>query len=186
VSDRPKAPLTTTTSIWPAAAVLGIAVVMLVIFMVINLVADQGVATTTTTVPTVVGGLQSEPSGTLLSNCKQPGNPPSNIDDAFLLPVTTRANGPFNLPNAGAGDFDCLRSFITQASPAELLGYYSTQLEARGWALFSTGSSKGSPQDLFQKAGADTFYWVVGITVNSTKSGSTNWTFRIYQVSETI
>lgn len=185
MSDRPKAPLTTTTSIWPAAAVLGIAVVMLVVFMLINLVSDQSV-TTTTTLPVVVGGLQSQPTGALLANCRQPGTPPSNIVSAFVVPANTRANGAFHLPNDGAGDFDCYRSFITKATPGQLLGYYASQLGARGWNLFSQGSSTGSPQDLFQKAGSDTFYWILGVTVNSTKDGETNWTFRIYQNSETI
>lgn len=185
MSNGPQAPLTTTTSIWPAAAVLGIAVAMLAVFMLINLVTNQTV-TTTTTLPVVVGGLQSEPSGALLGNCHQPGTPPSNIVGAFLLPENTRANGAFHLPNGGAGDFDCYRSFITKAKPSQLLSFYASQLGARGWNLFSQGSSNGSPQDLFQKAGSDTFYWIVGVTVDSTKEGETFWTYRIYQNSETI
>jgi hypothetical protein len=66
------------------------------------------------------------------------------------------------------------------------LSFYKTQLEARGWSLFSSGASNGSPQYLFQKAGSDTFYWVIGITVDSSTSTSTSWTFRIYQNSEAI
>ena len=58
VSDEPRPPLTTTTSIWPAAGVLIFAVVVLAVFMVINLISDQGVSTTPTTLPVVVGGLQ--------------------------------------------------------------------------------------------------------------------------------
>lgn len=185
MSEQPKAPLTTTTSIWPAAAVLGIAVVMLVVFMAINLISGQTV-TTTTTLPVVVGGLSSEPNTQLLRDCREPGNPPTNITGAFLLPATTRANGAFHLPNAGAGDYDCYRSFVTSASPAAILSFYASELEPRGWSLFSEGSSKGTPQSLFQKAGSDTFYWDVGITVNRTEGATTEWTFRIYQVSETI
>jgi hypothetical protein len=67
-----------------------------------------------------------------------------------------------------------------------LLGYYSAQLKARGWNLFSQGASNGSPQDLFQKAGSDTFYWVIGVTVTSSSATSTHWTYQIYQNSETI
>lgn len=185
MSDQPQPPLTTTTSIWPAAAILGIAVVMLGVFMVINLASNQTV-TTTTTIPVVVGGLQSEPSRTLLANCQQPGTPPANIVGALLLPRGTSASGPFKMPNAGAGDFDCYRPFTTAARPGALLGFYASQLGARGWKLFSQGSSTGSPQDLFQKAGTDTFYWVVGITVTSSNAGSTNWTYRIYQNSAAI
>jgi len=74
MSDRPKPPLTTTTSIWPAAAVLILGVVMLAVFLLINAVSDQGVATPTT-IPVVVGGLSTK-NISLLTGCVQPGNPP--------------------------------------------------------------------------------------------------------------
>ncbi|HEY5103987.1 MAG TPA: hypothetical protein VII65_02985, partial [Acidimicrobiales bacterium] len=60
------------------------------------------------------------------------------------------------------------------------------QLEARGWNLFSKGSSTGKPQSLFQKAGNDGFYWVVGVTVTTSTKNNVAWTFRIYQNSQTI
>jgi hypothetical protein len=185
--EKPKAPLTTTTSILPAAAVLGLAVLMLVIFMVINLVTDQGVATTTT-IPVVVGGLSVDTSSTLMANCLSPGTPPANIASGVIVPVGTRATGAFAMPNSGAGDFDCYRPLLTNTSASTLLGFYKTQLEARGWSLFSSGASNGSPQYLFQKAGSDTFYWVIGVTVDTGSSSptSTAWTFRVYQNSEAI
>jgi hypothetical protein len=186
VSDSPKPPLTTTTSIWPAAAVLILAVVVLFSFLLINIVSDQGVTTTTTTVPSVVGGLNTETSRVILQNCQQPDNPPANIADAFVVPVTTESTGPAQLPNEGAGDFDCFRPLITQASSPALLNYYTTQLEARGWNLFSRGASNGSPQVLFQKAGSDGFYWIVGITVTASSTSSTKWTYTIYQNSGSV
>jgi hypothetical protein len=186
VSEKSRPPLTTTTSIWPAAAVLILAVLTLLIFMAINLISDQGVTTTTTTVPIVVGGLTTDRSSVVLSGCHQPDNPPTNIVGAFLVPTHTRANGPAVTPNSGAGDFDCYRHLVTTASAAELLGYYSAHLQARGWNLFSRGTSNGSPQLLFQKAGSDGFYWIVGISVNATHGSTARWTYRIYQNSETI
>jgi hypothetical protein len=102
--------------------------------------------------------------------------------------MTTRSRGPFQLPNSGAGDFDCYRPLSTTTSASALLGFYKAQLEARGWTLFSSGAKNGAPQYLFQKAGSDTFYWIIGVTVDSSASSatSTNWTFRIYQNSEAI
>ncbi len=184
MSERPKPPLTTTTSIWPAAAVLILGVVMLGVFLLINSVSDQSV-TTTTTIPIVVGGLSSE-SSSLLSGCKQPDNPPANIESAMVLPEATRAIGSFVLPNDGAGDYDCYRDFATRAPADKVLGYYSAELVARGWSLFSQGAPNGDPEDLFQKAGSDTFYWVIGITVTSRDANSCDWTYRIYQNSETL
>ncbi|MGD1013998.1 MAG: hypothetical protein ABR963_06375 [Acidimicrobiales bacterium] len=184
MSDRPKPPLTTTTSIWPAAAVLILGVVMLAVFLLINAVSDQGV-TTPTTIPVIVGGL-STASTNLLAGCRQPGNPPSNVAPALIVPESTSAAGPVSLPNQGAGDFDCTRSFVSAVKPGQLLGYYRAQLKARGWNLFSQGASNGSPEDLFQKAGSDTFYWVIGVTVTASSATSTHWTYQIYQNSETI
>jgi hypothetical protein len=186
VSDASKPPLTTTTSIWPAASIFILAVVVLGSFMIINLVSDQGVVTTTTTVPNIVGGMATESSNTVLQSCQQPDNPPANIANALLVPQTTQPTGSTQLPNEGAGDFDCFRPLITQASPAALLKYYATQLEARGWNLFSKNASNGAPQSLFQKAGSDGFYWVVGITVHSSTKSSAHWTYTIYQNSGTV
>ncbi len=184
---KPQPPLTTTTSILPAAAVLGIAVLMLAVFMVINFVTDQGVSTTTT-IPVVVGGLNVNHESTLLSNCVSPGTPPSNIVTGVMVPVRTNSRGPFQMPNSGAGDFDCFRPLVSSVSASTLLSFYKTQLEARGWSLFSSGASNGSPQYLFQKAGTDTFYWIIGVTVDvaASTATSTAWTFRIYQNSEAI
>ena len=184
MSDR-RPPLTTTTSLWPAAMVIGIAVVMLAVFLAIDVIANPSVAPTTT-LPVVVGGLAPAPSSAVLAGCAQPGTPPANIRGALLVPVGTTATGPVLHPNSGAGDYDCLRSLVTTARSSDLLGFYSAHLQTQGCSLFSRGSASGEPQLLFQKAGSDTFYWVVGITVTGTPHGVSTWTFRIYQNSSAI
>jgi hypothetical protein len=186
VSDEPRAPLTTTTSIWPATGVLIFAVVVLVVFLLINLVTDQGVTSTPTTVPVVVGGLRTASTSSVLDYCKSASEIPSNINDVFLVPAGSRNESGGNIPNAGAGDFDCYQPLVTDTNAASLLNFYKSQLEARGWGLFSKGSSSGTPQSLFQKAGNDGFYWVVGITVTKSSNNLVHWTFRIYQNSETV
>ena len=186
MSDQPKAPLTTTTSIWPAAGVLLLAVAMLLVFMVINLASDQTVTKTKTTIPVVVGGLNIAPSSSALDYCKNQSEIPTNIDDAFLVPVGTTSLAGGNTPNAGAGDFDCYQPLTSTTNSGSLLAFYSSELQARGWDVFSHGASNGSPQTLFQKAGNDGFYWVVGVTVTKASDHSVDWTFRIYQNSETI
>ncbi len=104
----------------------------------------------------------------------------------MILPVTTSASGAVELPNEGAGDFDCYRSFVTNAPSSEVLGFYKSELQARGWSLYSQSASNGAPEDLFQKAGNDTFYWEVGITITARYASRTAWKFTIYQESETI
>jgi hypothetical protein len=186
VSDDPRPPLTTTTSIWPAAGVLIFAVVVLVVFMLINLISDQGVTKTKTTLPVVVGGLSIAHSSAVLDYCTSASEIPTNINDAFIVPVGTTSQSGGNIPNAGAGDFDCSQPLTTPTNSATLLKFYKTQLEVRGWNLFSQGASNGSPQSLFQKAGNDGFYWVAGITVTKSSHNLVHWTFRIYQNSETV
>ena len=186
MSDPVKPPLTTTTSILPAMTVVIVAVVTLVIFLAINLIANPTVRKTTTTIPIVVGSLSTQKDSPILASCQEAGNPPADIASALLVPVSTQATAATLHPNGGAGDYDCLRTLVTHASSGELLGYYSAQLEARGWSLFSHGSSNGSPQLLFQKAGSDTFYWIVGITVSAHSGATSYWTFRIYQNSSAI
>lgn len=189
MNDAPKPPLTTTTSLWPAAAVLGIAVVMLVVFMIINLAANQGVTKeTTTTVPYVVGGLQRDATpNAALNSCRQSTDVPANIFDAFVFPVGTSPRGAASTPNAGAGDYDCYEPMVTtKATSASLISFFNAQLAVRGWSLFSQGASNGEAQSLFQKAGTDGFYWVVGVTVTSSNASNVEWTYRIYQNSQTI
>jgi hypothetical protein len=186
MSDAPKAPLTTTTSIWPAAAVLILAVVMLAVFMLVNFASDQGVNSPKTTVPVVVGGLNIAKTSSVLNYCKSQSEIPANIDDAFIVPVGTATTSSGTTPNAGAGDFDCYQPLTSPTNSASLLAFFSSELEARGWNVFSHGASNGAPQTLFQKAGSDGFYWVVGVTVTKSAHHSIAWTFRIYQNSETI
>lgn len=186
MSEEPRAPLTTTTSIWPAAAVLLLAFAMLVVFLVINFASNQTVTKTKTTIPVVVGGLNIATASAALDYCKKQSEIPSNIKGAFIVPARTRSTSGGVTPNAGAGDFDCYQPLTSPASSGSLLAFYASQLEARGWDVFSHGASNGSPQTLFQKAGNDGFYWVIGVTVTKSNDHRIDWTFRIYQNSETI
>ena len=185
VNDDLKPPLTTTTSILPAAIIIGIAVVTLATFMIVNLVANPTV-TTSTTQPVIVGGLATAASNAPVAGCHQAGSPPGNILGALIVPVHTTSAGPVVHANGGAGDYDCLAYLTTTTSAGSLLGFYQTHLEAQGWSLFSSGGATGTPQLLFQKAGTDTFYWVVGITVTNSAGGALRWTYRIYQNSSTF
>jgi hypothetical protein len=192
VSDAPnppKPPLTTTTSLWPAAAVLGIAAVTLISFLIINLISDQGVTKgTTTTIPVVVGGLQRDAHpGAALQYCLQSEEVPSNIDDAFVVPTHTVPRSGANTPDLGAGDFDCKQPMATSnATATSLINFFNAQLGAGGWSLYSKGAPNGDPQSLYQKAGTDGFYWEVGVTITKSSATSVDWTFQIYQNSETV
>ena len=165
--------------------VVGIAVATLAIFMVINIIANPRVTPTTQPVA-IVGGLALDPTNAVLDACAQAGSPPSNIAGSLVVPIDTTATSAPVHANGGAGDYDCLRHLSSRAGAGAILGFYRTRLEAQGWSLFSSGSSHAVAQLLFQKAGSDTFYWVVGVTINANVKDHTLWTFRIYQNSSMI
>ncbi len=180
-------PLSTTTSLWPAAVVLITGVVMLVSFTLLNTLANQGVSkVTVTTNVYVVGGLATDFSNHVASSCAHNQNPPTNIADALILPINTKTLAGPTFANQGAGDYDCSLRFATHHSPSDLLAFYKNNLSRLGWNLFSQGSSSGKPQSLFQKAGSDGFYWIFGVTINSTSKSGSNWTLRVYQNSGQI
>ncbi|HEV2428097.1 MAG TPA: hypothetical protein VGS61_07750 [Acidimicrobiales bacterium] len=185
MTDEVRPPLTTTTSIMPAMVVLIIAVVTLGAFLVINLITGSTVKPSTGSTPIIVGGLATAP-GDLLAGCRQPDNPPGNIASALRVPATTAVTSPATVSNAGAGDFTCAAGLRTDATAGRILGYYKAQLEVLGWALFSSAPSHGHSQLLFQKAGSDTFYWVLGVTVERASASSTRWTLTVYQNSSSI
>jgi len=192
VSDHPstpKPPVTTTTSLWPALSILGIAVLMLGTFMIVDLITNKGVvAKETTTIPVIVGGLQADTTpGAKLQYCLQTEEVPSNIANAFVVPVNTTTRPGENTPDLGAGEFSCEQPLTTTGTNSSaIISFFNEQLQARGWSLFSHGASNGDPQSLFQKAGSDGFYWEVGVTVTKSTSTGVDWTFQIYQNSETV
>jgi len=188
VPPAPRPPLTTTTSLWPAGLILGLAVVMLGVFMLVDFATNKGVVTVPTTIPTVVGGLPLDAKpGAALQYCLQSEEVPRNIDSAFIVPEETVPRPGANTPDLGAGEYDCYEPMATTgASSGALIKFFDTQLEARGWSLFSKGASNGDPQSLFQKAGSDGFYWELGVTVNKSTASRVDWTFTIYQNSDTV
>lgn len=187
-TDPAKPPLTTTTSLWPAAAILIMAVVMLGVFLAVNFITSKGVVPTPTTVPVVVGTLSRDTHPTAaLRYCQQSEEVPSNLDNSFIVPVNTVPRSGASTPDLGAGEFDCIEPMqTTRATGGQIIKFFDAQLESRGWSLFSKGASNGDPQSLFQKAGSDGFYWEIGVTVTKTTSAHVNWTFEIYQNSDTV
>ena len=135
-TDPAKPPLTTTTSLWPAAAILIMAVVMLGVFLAVDFVTSKGVVPTPTTVPVVVGTLSRDTHPTAaLKYCQQSEEVPSNLDNSFIVPVNTEPRSGANTPDLGAGEFDCIEPMqTTQATGGQIIKFFDAQLESRGWS----------------------------------------------------
>jgi hypothetical protein len=168
--------------------ILGLAVIMIGVFLLVDFATNKGIVTVPTTIPTVVGGLPLDAKpGPGLKYCLQAEEVPSNLNDSFIVPENTVPRPGANTPDLGAGEYDCYEPMATtHATANQLVTFFDSQLEARGWDLFSRTASNGKPQSLFQKAGSDGFYWELGITVTKSTAAKVDWTFTIYQNSDTI
>lgn len=168
--------------------ILGLAVVMIGVFLLVDFATNKGVVTVPTTIPTVVGGLPLDAKpAPALQYCLQSEEVPSNLNNAFIVPKNTVPEPGANTPDLGAGEYDCFEPMATShATSNQLVSFFDTQLGARGWDLFSRTAINGEPQSLFQKAGSDGFYWELGITVTKSTAAKVYWKFTIYQNSGTI
>ncbi|HEV3212757.1 MAG TPA: hypothetical protein VGZ03_05100 [Acidimicrobiales bacterium] len=178
----PTPPPARTVSIVPAAAVLGIAVLTLGVFGLLNAFASS--STTSTTAPTIYGGLALGRT-TAFAPWTRSGALPADVASALLVPAGARALGAVTTGGGGAGQFDREDRFVVAAPRARLLGFYRSNLIARGWAVISTsGTATGSAEVLFQKAGSDGVYWEAGVTASAATPTSATYTFRLFQVSD--
>jgi len=178
----PTPPPARTVSILPAAAVLGVAVLTLVVFGLMNMIGAS--STTPTTQPTFLGGLHGTRSAVFVRWASS-GAVPSDVASALLVPVGTRVLGAVETGGGGTGQFDREDRFVVTAPRAQVLGFYRSDLLSQGWSVTSTsGTAKGSAEVLFQKAGSDGVYWESGVTATTSGRASTAFTFRLFQVSD--
>ncbi len=183
----PVAPPAKTVSILPAMTVVAIAVLTLVSFAVVDFVVSPSV--TPTTVPAVVvgGGLKVDPTTQVFDGALQGGEPPANIATGLIAPDATRWLGDVATGGAAGVDYDLEWRLEVAAPRADLFGFYQSNLEARGWDLFSKGSAPGDQGDevLFQKAGGDGNYWELGVIAKPTHLSRTTYLVRLYLVDNT-
>lgn len=166
-------------SILPAAAVLGIAVLTLVLFGFLNIIASP--RTTTTTLPVILGGLQPERSA-IFHSWTSGELVPSNIASALIVPRGTRL---LSTVQVGGDAFDHEDRLVVDAPRSRLLGFYRSHLVALGWSVISTGvAASGGDEILFQKGGTDSFYWEAGVVATAPSSSTTPFTLRLFQVAD--
>ena len=182
--DDMRPPLTTTTSIKPAMSVLAVALFVLALFGILDVATSS--PPEPSVAPLVVGGLSVAATTNLLSACSPGGIPPSNIAAGLIVPFATAGIGAGVITRRDPGAYDCSQTLHAPHRAAKILGFYRSNLLARGWGLFSTAASVGPhhrAQLLFQKAGTDGFFWIEGITITNQSVGHASWTVEIYQAS---
>jgi hypothetical protein len=183
-------------SMRPAMIVVGLAVLILVVFVAIGILSSHSQAPVTrSTGPSAVPGVSVPAvSGTqLLSPIVRSGEPPANVLSAVSVP-----KGSVRLShrdNTGqAAQFDSQVSFRSDDSQGALLAFFAAEMKVRGWQVFDRGPAANDPgalEVLGKLAGSDGYYWEMGAVIPPTTfrtggpaRGQTDYTIRLFQVND--
>ena len=189
-------PTTGGISMRPAMVVLGLAVLILVLFVAIGILSSQSPAPVRhgTAASSVAGTtLQAEPATAALAPIVSSGEPPTNILNAVSIPVgSVRISHQNNA--GGAGQYDSQVLLRSGDSQGALLAFYAADMRLQGWQVFDRGPAANDPgalEVLGKLAGADGYYWEMGATVSPTTfsrggpaRGQTEFTIRLLQESD--
>jgi hypothetical protein len=183
-------------SMRPAMFVLGLAVLILVVFIAVGFATNGTPARTdvSNSLKTVPGTpLRALPAAPALSVITQSGEPPSNILNSVSIPVGARRISHQN-NSAAADQYDEQIGLVSDDSQGALRTFYERDMKAQGWQIFETGPAEHDPgafEVLGKKAGSDGFYWEMGAVVSATTfgadappAGSTHFTVRLFQVPD--
>ena len=183
-------------SMRPAMVVLGIATLLVTLFVVVGVTSSPSApppshVATSSAVPG--SSLRAEPAAGLLSPILVAGEPPTNVRDAVFVPTgSTRISHQDN--SGGSGEFDAQVEFRSDASQAALLDFFGSDMKLVGWQVFDRGPAAHDPnafEVLGKIAGTDGYYWEMGATVapttfgaGATTHGQTDFTIRLFQIQD--
>ena len=183
-------------SMRPAMVVLGLAVLILVVFVTIGILTSQSPQPVKTSgAPSAVGGtpLRATVAARLLSPITISGEPPTNILNAVSVPAGSVRLGHQNNA-AGSGQYDAQVTFRSDNSQAALLTFFGADMKEQGWQVFDRGpaaNDQGALEVLGKLAGTDGYYWQMGAVIAPTTFGKgappagwTNFTIRLFQQSD--
>ena len=180
----------------PAMVVLGLAVLILAVFVTIGIVFSQSPARVRTSsgsdhIPGT--SLRAVPAAAALAPILGGGEPPSNIVNAVSVPAGSVRIGHSNNA-AGSGQYDSQVELRSTASQGTLLGFFGAVMRQRGWQVFDQGPAANDPgalEVLGKLAGDDGYYWEMGATIKPTAfghgapaSGWTDFTVRLLQQND--
>ena len=100
---------------------------------------------------------------------EQDGQPPTNIVRTLTLPAGAHVVSVAD--NTGTDQYDEQMQFALDASEADVLAFYKTELAHGGWRVLSSGPATNLPggvEVLGELGGSDGWYWEVGAVVSPT------------------
>jgi len=194
-SEARRPPTPGGVSMRPAMIVVGLAALILVLFVTIGIVSSQSPAAVKHSAALTVPGvsLRAVPAAGLLAPIVTAGEPPNNILNAVSMPAgSVRLSHQSN--SGGADQYDSQVVFHSDDSQAALLDFYAADMKVQGWQVFDRGAAANNPgalEVLGKLAGSDGYYWEMGATVSPTTfskggpaHGVTAFTIRLFQVPD--
>jgi hypothetical protein len=178
----------------PAMVVVVVAALIVALFFAFGVSSSRTAAPARGMVSHSVPGsaLRSEPAAALLAPIAHPGQPPTNVIDAVVVPSgTTRTSYRGNSPLAT--HYDAQVTFRSPANQAELITFFLAAMKLEGWQVFSHGPAAHDPNSievLGKIAGTDGYYWEMGVVVAPTtfgatdSAGQTDVTIHLFQIPD--
>ncbi len=183
-------------SIRPAMVVLGLAVLILGLFITLGLVTSTRVAPVrTSSAPSRVPGsaLRAVAGADPLAPIVGGGQPPSDVLNAVFVPSGSVRLSSAN-DSASAGQYDKEVTLRSSASQGALLTFFANDMRLEGWQIFDRGPAVHDPgalEVLGKIAGSDGYYWEMGATVSATTFGAgapaggwTDYEVRLFQIDD--
>jgi len=174
----------------PALAVLGIAVLIVVVGVVASVLTSSSGTTLSIHQITIPGGatVPLTPAATALKSIVDAGQPPADIIGNLAVPSGSTVVRTLNV-DQGAGQYDRTVVLRTGLSSDEVGDLYRTLLPRLGWKVTdrgspATGTATGTVI-LFKRGSSDSYYWEVGATVSPTTStGSTTFSLEVFELPD--
>jgi hypothetical protein len=174
----------------PVLAVLGIAVLIVVVGVVASALVSGGNTTLSIHQVTIADGtsVPLTPAATAMKSIVSAGQPPSDILGNLAVPSGSALTRSVD-SDQGAGQYDRTVTFRTGLTADQVADVYRTLLPRLGWTVTdrgspATGTSTGTVI-LFKRASGDSFYWNLGATVSPTTSaGTTTFSLELYELPD--
>jgi hypothetical protein len=152
----------------PAAAVLGVAVLIVVLGSVVALIGTGSARNGGTALGSVVPGvgLRSVPAAPFLRQVAEPGEPPSDVVTDLRVPAGTRYEGS-RKADKGVDQFNRSVTLAVPAASRQVERFYLKELARAHWKLQYDGKTDGGIELLAQQNGNDGYAWGVAVQVTS-------------------
>jgi hypothetical protein len=175
----------------PAAVVLGLAILVLVVFAggaalfrsTPAKAPAKGTKSVAGTTLRATGGLDA------LAPIISAGQPPGNVLNAVTVPAGARRLSHINYAGE-ASQYDEAVTFSVAGTEAAVIDFYKVEMKRDGWQIESTGPADHQPgiEVLGQIAGDDGWFWEMGTVVEpstfgakGTGAASTDFSLRLIQ-----